>query len=118
MEEIAVYVKTDDLGRIVDVNSGVHLVYKGGWTEIDRGEGPRYSHAQSHYFDQRIRDDRGVCRYKLEGGRPVLRTQAEMDADAVPPARTPTDAERIALLEEQNAMLTECVLEMSAMLYA
>lgn len=30
----------------------------------------------------------------------------------------PTQEERIAQLEQQNAMLTECILEMSGMLYA
>lgn len=35
----------------------------------------------------------------------------------MPPA-PPTDADRIAALEEQNEMLTECILELSELLYA
>lgn len=33
------------------------------------------------------------------------------------PKREPTEAERIKSLEEQNQMLTDCVLEMSMLLY-
>lgn len=37
---------------------------------------------------------------------------------AVEPDDTPTEEERIAALEAQNSMLLECVLEMSALVYA
>lgn len=37
---------------------------------------------------------------------------------AVEPDDTPTEGERIAALEAQNSMLLECVLEMSALVYA
>jgi hypothetical protein len=116
MEDVIVYVMTDAKGRVTDVNSSAHLADAEGWTQIDRGVGLRYRHAQGYYFDPPILDERGICRYRLEGGKPVLRTAEEMDADVIPSA--PTDEDRIAALEAQNAMLTECVLEMSALLYA
>ena len=44
-------------------------------------------------------------------------TQEELDA-MEEERNKPTQEERIAMLEEQNAFLTECLLEMSEMLYA
>lgn len=113
-----VYVKTDDANRITAVNSSAFLTDVTGWTEIDSGYGDRHHHAQGNYFPKPIMDERGIYRYKLEDGKAVERTQKEMDADYVPPVPVPSDAERIKVLEEQNAMLTECILEMSGMLYA
>ena len=57
------------------------------------------NHAQGNYFPKPIMDERGIYRYKLEDGKPVERTQEEMDADYVPPAHQPSEAERIAALE-------------------
>ena len=113
-----VYVKEDDRNRITDINSSAFLRDVTGWTEIDSGYGNKYGHAQGNYFPLPIMDDRGIYRYKLEDGKPVERTREEMDADYVPPVPQPSDAVRIKVLEEQNAMLTECILEMSGMLYA
>lgn len=47
----------------------------------------------------------------------VLYTQEELDR-IEEEKNKPTQEERIRQLEEQNAMLTECLLEMSEMLYA
>ena len=118
MKTYIVYVKTDDANRITSVNSNAFLHDTDGWVEIDSGFGYDFMHAQGNYFPKPIMDDRGIYRYKLEYGKPVERTQEEMDADYVPSVPQPSDAERIAQLEEQNAMLTECILEMSGMLYA
>jgi len=105
MENIIVYAKIDGEGLIIDVNSSAHIADPAGWTEIARGVGLRYYHAQGYYFPQPIRDERGVCRYKLEDGKPALRTQEEMDADYVEPVLPQSDQERIAALEEQIDML-------------
>ena len=113
-----VYVKTDNKNRIVSVNSSPFLTDTDGWIEIDRGDDYRCHHAQGNYFPMPIMDERGIWRYKLEDGKPMERTAEEMDADVVPHEPQPTDAERIAALEEQNAFLTECLLEMSELIYA
>lgn len=42
--------------------------------------------------------------------------EIERQAADIPPA-APTAEERIAALEETNAMLTECILELSELLY-
>lgn len=99
-----VYVKLDGKDRITAVNSSAFLRDTDGWTEIDRGYGDKHHHAQGNYFPMPIMDERGICRYKLEDGKPVERTKEEMDADyaALPPP-PPSDKERITALENQLA---------------
>lgn len=94
-----VYVKLDDANRITSVNSSAFLSGTDGWTEIDSGYGVKYHHAQGNYFPQPIMDERGIYRYKLVDGKPIERTQEEMDADYVPPEEKPTTEQRVDALE-------------------
>lgn len=127
-----VYVKPNDSGYITAVNSSAFLTDTIGWTEIDSGYGDKHHHAQGNYFPQPIMDERGIYRYKLVDGKPVERTQEEMDADYVPPEVKPTDAERISQLESEKKLLTaqvqalsdrndfmeDCIAEMATIVYA
>ena len=99
MQPYGVYVKTDETGRIITINSDAFLPDTDGWVLIDEGHGDRYHHAQGNYFDKPIMDERGILRYKLEDGKPVERTQEEMDADYTPPAPAPTAEERMTEIE-------------------
>lgn len=103
MKPYIVCVKADDKNRITAINSSAFIPDPSGWTEIDRGFGDKHHHAQGNYFEKPIMDDRGIWRYKMEDGKPVERTQEEMDADYTPPVPKPSDAARIAALEEQLA---------------
>lgn len=118
MRPYIVYVKVDESNRVTSINSSAFLEDVTGWTEIDSGYGDKYHHAQGNYFDKPLCDERGICRYKLVDGKPVERTQEEMDADYVKPELTPSTDERIAQLEAQNEVLLECLLEMSEIVYA
>ena len=127
-----VYVKADETSHIIAVNSSAFLHDTPGWVQIDSGYGDRFHHAQGNYFPKPIMDDRGICRYKLVNGRPVERTQEEMDTDYVPPEVKPTDAERILKLESEKKLLTaqvqalsdrndfmeDCIAEMATIVYA
>ena len=99
MQPYIVYVRTDDADRITAINSSAFLPSPNGWTEIDRGFGDKYHHAQGNYFPQPIMDERGIYRYKLVDGKPVERTQEEMAADYVPPEEKPTTEQRVDALE-------------------
>lgn len=99
MKPYIVYVKVDDEKRITSINSSAFLSDTTGWTEIDSGYGDKYHHAQGNYFPQPLYDERGICRYKLVNGRPVERTQEEMDADYMPPEIKPTTEQRVDALE-------------------
>ena len=132
MRPYIVYAKVDESNRITAINSSAFLADVTGWTEIDSGYGDKYHHAQGNYFDKPLYDERGICRYKLVDGKPVERTQEEMDADYVPPEVKPTDAERISQLESEKKLLTaqvqalsdrndfmeDCIAEMATIVYA
>lgn len=113
-----VLVRVDSVDRVVEINSSAFLQDTDGWVQIDSGHGDRYHHAQGNYFPQPIMDERGIYRYKLVEGKPVERTQEEMDADYVEPEVKQSTDERIEQLEAQNEALLECLLEMSEIVYA
>ena len=94
-----VLVRVDDAGRVLEVNSDAFITDTGGWTEIDRGWGDKYHHAQGNYLLGPMMDERGIYRYKLVDGKPIERTQEEMDADYVPPEDKPTTEQRVNALE-------------------
>ena len=89
-----VYVKTDETGRIISVNSDAFLPDVDGWTEIDEGEGDRCHHAQGHYLPKPVRTMQGIYQYKLVDGKVVERTPEEIlvDFQAIP-APPPSDHE-------------------------
>ena len=115
-----VYVKTNSDNYITEVNSSAFLTDTAGWVEIDQGYGDKYYHAQGNFFEKFIFTDGGAFRYKLVDGKSVECTAEEIQAqeEANKPAPVPTQEERIAELEAQNAMLMECLLEMSEIVYA
>ncbi len=77
-----VYVQTDERGRITRCEGGYSTQADlTGWTQIDEGTGDRYNLCQSHYFDGGLYTVDGIPRYKLEDGRAVERTEAEIEAD-------------------------------------
>lgn len=118
MQPYGVYVQADAENRITAINSDAFLPSLDGWVKIDEGYGDKCHHAQGNYFPKPIRDERGICRYKIvpfvdwpegkilqefscEGEEYGIfeRTQAEMDADYVPPTHVPSESERISALE-------------------
>ena len=115
-----VYVKTNSNGYITAVNSSAFLSDTSGWVEIDSGYGDKYHHAQGNYFPKSIWTDGGAYRYKLVDGVPVECTPEEIaeQEEANVSTSALTQEERIATLEEENAMLMECLLEISAVVYA
>lgn len=94
-----VYVRIDDMDRIISINSSAFLTDTSGWIEIDRGFGDKYHHAQGNYLPGPLMDERGVYRYKLVDGKPAERTAEEMDADYTPPEQKPTTEQRVDALE-------------------
>ena len=94
-----VLVRVDDAGRVVGINSDAFVTDTGGWTEIDSGWGDKYHHAQGNYLDGPLMDERGIYRYKMVDGKPIERTQEEMDADYTPPEQRPTTEQRVDALE-------------------
>ena len=94
-----VLVRVDDAGRVVEINSSAFLSDTDGWVKIDHGVSDKFHHAQGNYFPKPIMDERGVYRYKLVDGKPIERTQEEMDADYTTPEQKPTTEQRVDALE-------------------
>ena len=109
MKPYEVYVQTDDANRIIAINSSAFLKETEGWVLIDEGYGDIFHHAQGNYLPGPLMDERGILRYKLEDGKPVERTQEEMDADYTPPVPAPTAEERMTEIES-------ALIELAAML--
>ena len=112
MDEYIVYIRVDDAGRVVDINSSAFVQDTDGWVEIDRGHGDRYHHAQGNYLPGPLMDERGLYRYKLAGGAVVERTAEEMDADWVEPEVQPDPAVRLRAVEETLAAYEDMLLMM------
>ena len=96
-----VYVQTNENGHITAIGSELFLPSLDGWQRIDEGFGERYEHAQGHYLPLPVYDEEGRANWRLEGGKPSLRTDAEKAADVQPDAAVPfePDADDIARLE-------------------
>lgn len=92
----AVYVQTDDQGRITRCEGGYTTPADlTGWTQIDEGMGDRYNLCQSNYFPGGLYTEDGVPRYKLADGQAVERTDEEVAADVAAIITPVTFQERI-----------------------
>lgn len=129
MDEYLVYIRVDDAGRVLVINSSAFVQDTEGWVQIDSGHGDRYHHAQGNYLPGPLVDERGVYRYKLEDGAIVERTQEEMDGDWAPMG---TDQDPLESLQTENTLLRaqvqaladrgefleDCIAEMAMVVYA
>ena len=96
-----VYIKTDHENRVTAVNSEIFISDTTGWTEIDRGDGDKFAHAQGNYLPKPLTDDNGVYRYKYADGAVSERTAEEMAGDIPAPVPAPpTNAELAAAIAE------------------
>ena len=86
-EKYIVYVRADEAGRIVEINSSAFLADTAGWTAIDEGYGDKYHHAQGNYFALPLYGPDGCANYKLADGTPALRTEAEKAAESAAQVR-------------------------------
>ena len=109
--EYIVYVKPNDSDYITAVNSSAFLPDATGWTEIDRGYGDKYHHAQGNYVSQPIRTMGGAYRYQLVDGQPVECTAEEIAAqeEALKPVPTPSLENRVEVLETDAAETREAL---------
>ena len=99
--EYIVYIKIDSKSRITEINSSAFLSDISNWTEIDKGDGVIYHHAQGNYLPKPLIDENGVYRYKYSNGTVVERTAEEMAGDMPEPVPTPpTNAELAAAIAE------------------
>ena len=104
-----VLVRVDAAGRVVAINSSAFITNTDGWVEIDSGWGDKYHHAQGNYLESPLTDERGLFLYKLESGKAVKLSAAEVEADYKPQPTAPTQEERLSALEDAFNLLSERV---------
>lgn len=112
MDQYKVYIKKDDTGRVMDINSDAFLYDTTGWVQIDEGAGDRYHHAQNNYFPKPKHDERGISRYAyVKDGSPKWRerTKEEMDADYVPTEPVTPLEDRVGAVEIKTGDLEEAL---------
>lgn len=96
-----VFIKIDSKNRITAVNSEIFISDFSGWTEIDSGDGDKFTHAQGNYLPMPLTDENGVYRYKFENGIISERSTDEMTEDLpIPEATPPSNAELAAAIAE------------------
>ena len=91
MEEQEIYkvfVKTDINGCIIYINSSAFVNQDDNLIEIDEGTELNFKHAQTQYFEKPIYTEDGYPQYKLVDGKPVERSEEELDQDRLPAAKT------------------------------
>lgn len=93
--EYKVYVSLQD-GYITSINSEIFLSQEeiDTMTEIDKGQGDKYAHAQSQYLEKGLFDEQGRYNYKFLEGKVVEVAEADKPTIEEPKA-VPTEQEKI-----------------------
>lgn len=111
--EYKVYVSLSD-GYITSINSEIFLSQEkiSTMTEIDRGQGDKYAHAQSQYLEKELVDEKGRYNYKFVEGKVI--EIAESDKPTIEePKAVPTEQDKIEAQVMYTAMMTNTLLEES-----
>lgn len=111
--EYKVYVSLQD-GYITSINSEIFLSEEemSTMTEINRGQGDKYAHAQSQYLDKELVDEHGRYNYKFLEGKVV--EIAEADKPTIKePEQQATAQDKIEAQVMYTAMMTDTLLEES-----
>lgn len=93
--EYKVYVSLQD-GYITSINSEIFLSQEEiqAMTEIDKGQGDKYAHAQSQYLEKELVDEHGRYNYKYVEGK-VIEVAEKDKPKVVEPKAEPTEQEKI-----------------------
>lgn len=94
-DEYKVYVSLQD-GYITSINSEIFLSQEemSTMTEIDKGKGDKYAHAQGLYLEKGLIDEHGRYNYKFVEGKVIEVAEAEKPTIEEPKA-VPTEQEKI-----------------------
>lgn len=108
--EYKVYVSLQD-GYITSINSEIFLSEEemSTMTEINRGQGDKYAHAQSQYLEKELVDEHGRYNYKFVEGKVIEVAEADKPTIEEPKA-VPTEQDKI------NAQLMLQIAQLKAQL--
>ena len=111
--EYKVYVSLKD-GYITSINSEIFLTQEkiSTMTEIDRGQGDKYAHAQSQYLEKGLVDEYGRYNYKYVEGK-VIEVDEEDKPKVVDPEQQATTQDKIEAQVMYTALMTDTLIEES-----
>lgn len=111
--EYKVYVSLQD-GYITSINSEIFLSQEEivTMTEIDKGQGDKYAHAQSQYLEKGLADEYGRYNYKLVDGKVIDVVEAEKPTIKEPEQQA-TEQDKIEAQVMYTALMTDTLLEES-----
>lgn len=111
--EYKVYVSLQD-GYITSINSEIFLSEEEiqTMTEIDRGQGDKYAHAQGQYLEKGLVDEHGRYNYKYVEGKVIDVAEAEKPTIKEPEQQA-TAQDKIEAQVMYTAMMTDTLLEES-----
>lgn len=111
--EYKVYVSLLD-GYITSINSEIFLSQEEiqAMTEIDKGEGDKYAHAQSQYLDKELVDEHGRYNYKYVDGKVIEVAEGEKPTIEEPEQQA-TAQDKIEAQVMYTALMTDTLLEES-----
>lgn len=109
--EYKVYVSLQD-GYITSINSEIFLSQEEiqTMTEIDKGQGDKYAHAQSQYLEKGLVDEHGRYNYKYVEGKVIEVAEAEKPTIKEPEQQA-TAQDKIEAQVMYTAMMTDTLLE-------
>ena len=109
--EYKVYVSVQD-EYITSINSEIFLSQEemDTMTEIDKGQGDKYAHAQSQYLEKGLVDEHGRYNYKFVDGKVVEIAEAEKPTIKEPEPQA-TAQDKIEAQVMYTAMMTDTLLE-------
>lgn len=111
--EYKVYVSLSN-GYITSINSEIFLSQEDmdSMTEIDKGKGDKYAHAQSQYLEKELVDEQGRYNYKFVDGKLVEVAESEKPTIKEPEQQA-TAQDKIEAQVMYTAMMTGTLLEES-----
>lgn len=100
---VRVYINKDSKNNITSINSEIFLSEEEiqTMTEIDKGQGDRYAHAQSQYLEKGLLDEHGRYNYKYVEGKVV--EVAEEDKPTIEEPEQQATVERVGT--DENPVL-------------
>lgn len=108
--EYKVYVSLSN-GYITSINSDIFLSQEemDSMTEIDKGQGDKYAHAQSQYLEKGLVDEHGRYNYKYVEGKVIEVAEAEKPTIEEPEQQA-TALDKIEAQVMYTALMTDTLL--------
>lgn len=109
---VRVYINKDSENYITSINSEIFLSEEemSTMTEIDKGKGDKYAHAQGLYLEKGLVDEHGRYNYKYVAGK-VIEVAEEEKTKVVDPEQQATAQDKIEAQIMYTALMTDTLLE-------